>query len=315
MLIDDLLNPDYCKRLHVFGPDDEKFNAFAELLHTSALKEATVFNFQDVVVAYEAHSKVKGFDYKRDVFCVLPPFPVTWLEASIAGQRVGCIAVASQEEGDRVIASDLDIGRLKKPIVTDGEIPFVHTGGHDLVLLRKPYNINLHTYIELPSATWLIPGAFIAEADDKGVPLTYPTVSGDIGEWISAEDYKWLHTVQRRIFPFLFGLSLLACKNVTTELVEVSPQLQKARIRRGKQPLKNHYVLNVSTTRKANQPASGEKGEDVTKKRLHTVRGHLADYTKGAGLFGKYQGRFWVPAHTRGSLEQGEIKKSYAVRT
>jgi hypothetical protein len=48
---------------------------------------------------------------------------------------------------------------------------------------------------------------------------------------------------------------------------------------------------------------------------LHSVRGHFAEYgTNGRGkLFGKYSGRYWIPAHARGSSEHGEVEQSYVM--
>lgn len=55
---------------------------------------------------------------------------------------------------------------------------------------------------------------------------------------------------------------------------------------------------------------SGEKQEI----RFHRVRGHYADYTKGAGLFGRYKIRLWVEEHARGNRELGEVVGSYTVQ-
>lgn len=73
-----------------------------------------------------------------------------------------------------------------------------------------------------------------------------------------------------------------------------------------------YHVLKVKKptfTKKAIK-SSGEKAL----KPLHQVRGHLADYTQGKGLFGKYNIRIWVPEHWRGDLQYGEIKKDYKLK-
>lgn len=48
---------------------------------------------------------------------------------------------------------------------------------------------------------------------------------------------------------------------------------------------------------------------------LHHVRGHFAEYgMNGRGkLFGKYSGRYWIPAHARGSSEHGTIEQKYVM--
>jgi hypothetical protein len=49
---------------------------------------------------------------------------------------------------------------------------------------------------------------------------------------------------------------------------------------------------------------------------IHSVRGHFATYGPEYGrklLFGKYAGRYWIPAHARGNPEHGEVQQSYVV--
>lgn len=47
--------------------------------------------------------------------------------------------------------------------------------------------------------------------------------------------------------------------------------------------------------------------------RFHICRGSFAEYTAERPLFGKYTGRFWRPAHVKGSKEVGEVVKDYEV--
>ena len=49
--------------------------------------------------------------------------------------------------------------------------------------------------------------------------------------------------------------------------------------------------------------------------RLHKVRGHYADYTKGAALFDNPQLRavFWIAKHSAGNEELGTVISSYEV--
>ena len=49
---------------------------------------------------------------------------------------------------------------------------------------------------------------------------------------------------------------------------------------------------------------------------LSSVRGHFASYGPRFGrglLFGKYEGRFWIPQHVRGAAEFGEVEQSYVM--
>lgn len=46
----------------------------------------------------------------------------------------------------------------------------------------------------------------------------------------------------------------------------------------------------------------------------HVCRGHFAEYIEERKLFGKYTGRYWIPAHVRGNPELGTIEKDYEVK-
>lgn len=50
--------------------------------------------------------------------------------------------------------------------------------------------------------------------------------------------------------------------------------------------------------------------------RAHWIRGHYADYRKGAGLFGnpKLKGLFWIPEHRRGNEELGQVIPEYTIQ-
>lgn len=113
----------------------------------------------------------------------------------------------------------------------------------------------------------------------------------------------------------LLTLSLLNVKNVTTEEHKPAEKVQRKRILNGKRPLVNYHTLNVALpgTRQTstNTRIEGENNKQKTTMPLGLVRGHFADYTKGKGLFGKHHGVYLIPAHFRGSIENGVVVKNY----
>jgi hypothetical protein len=47
---------------------------------------------------------------------------------------------------------------------------------------------------------------------------------------------------------------------------------------------------------------------------VHSCRGHFSEYGPEFGkglLFGKYEGRFWVPPHMKGRRGNGTVYKEY----
>ena len=101
------------------------------------------------------------------------------------------------------------------------------------------------------------------------------------------------------------------CRNV--ELVEQRPtrQQRRARERRGElESVWHTLVINPNLTRRLTVAERG-CAADSPAKRLHICRGHFATYTEERPLFGRYAGRFWVPAHVRGLAEAGIVHKGY----
>lgn len=109
----------------------------------------------------------------------------------------------------------------------------------------------------------------------------------------------------------LKSLDFLNCRNV--EIVEPSrPRAERRRIERTGQRI---HTINVFPAGKT----SRSRGEPVNPGvPLTSVRGHFAHYGPKydrALLFGKIEGRFWIPQFARGSKEFGEIEHDYKLRS
>lgn len=108
-------------------------------------------------------------------------------------------------------------------------------------------------------------------------------------------------------------LKLLQAKNIVT--VANTPPKQKFmrhfRKRKSTLPLVETRIIVIKEMkRRAQNDRHLPRDSEPSSMPFHSVRGHWADYRE-KGLFGKYKGLFWIPAHTRGDLEHGEIKKHY----
>lgn len=118
--------------------------------------------------------------------------------------------------------------------------------------------------------------------------------------------------------PCLMAMSFMHTKN--TRKLEVIPPLPTTKSQRKKDrknPASKYYVLkidpvdNAVAARKVGARNSPDERSEAS---LHIVRGHFADYTSGAGLFGRIHGKFWMSAHIRGSAERGVTEKDYEVK-
>lgn len=114
------------------------------------------------------------------------------------------------------------------------------------------------------------------------------------------------------------SISFLQCKNIITEHI-VPPKrshLTNAQKRRGESivPYVEYELLHITPIIKKQRKTNNE--ENKSKRALHNVIGHFHTYTEDAPLFGNPNlvGRFFIPSHARGSLEEGIIVKDYKVK-
>lgn len=110
------------------------------------------------------------------------------------------------------------------------------------------------------------------------------------------------------------ALYLLDCRNVTTERALPTRQVRRSYERRGLDiPLEYRIIVKVPGKQSQTIAGARRQGEPVMP--AHMVRGHFAEYGADKPLFGKYTGRFWIPAHVRGKRGEGEeiLAKDYAL--
>lgn len=115
------------------------------------------------------------------------------------------------------------------------------------------------------------------------------------------------------IIPIM-TLSLLNVKNIVLREHKYDEKIQRKRQKSGKLPLVKVHTLEIEAPGIRKIGEKPETSGESSKKALHLVRGHLADYRDGKGLFGKYKGVFWMPPHMRGSVDNGIVKKRYSIK-
>jgi hypothetical protein len=107
-------------------------------------------------------------------------------------------------------------------------------------------------------------------------------------------------------------INFMNCRNV--KLVEPKrPRAERRRIARTGLRVSHISVFPVGLSY---QRGTSRFRPEGTGKPLHTVRGHFAEYgVNGKGLlFGKYSGRFFIPQHTRGSLNFGQTEQHIQIK-
>lgn len=108
-----------------------------------------------------------------------------------------------------------------------------------------------------------------------------------------------------RTSAFHVGCFLSALNCVNVRRVETVPdvKLQKARARRGKQPLFSYWTLQLALPTAGRQKENG--GGTHSPPRLHLCRGHIKK---------RKTGYFWWQPHVRGNKERGIVHKDYTAK-
>lgn len=104
----------------------------------------------------------------------------------------------------------------------------------------------------------------------------------------------------------LTTLAMLNCNNIERVTHEQPRHAHRSHRNRSGLPLVSYHTIHVNT---AKTPAAiyATPLPNGTTQRLHEIRGHMKDYRKGKGLFGKYKGLWFWGSHLSGDGSKGVI--------
>jgi hypothetical protein len=133
-------------------------------------------------------------------------------------------------------------------------------------------------------------------------------------------DIRWFQTAggtdrdmfDNAIVSFLRTLDI--CNSVNVVVATPERSYDRATRRRMERTGVRFSEIHIRPVSKSYR-GLGTPLSDVTTP-LSSVRGHAAEYGPKYGkglLFGKYEGRYWIPQHLRGSAEAGEVEQTYVV--
>lgn len=257
------------------------------------LKQIPVIDITNVekYVADQVEAGKERFDTNTDFPYWMPPFQECWIEyksrhpqiprvaALIAGRKIEEQDPITDhpEEAIYVYVSNVICDLNRRPVWSGSFRWFVGKQGEKVGELQS-----------------IVPG-------DGGQNEASPSEREEIGEFASS-----------LMIPVVMGISFMNCKNVKLIENPQSRKVQQARTRKGKEPLVVYRTLEIAPVRRILRDEGGIEGNGV-KKAFHICRGHFSEYTEAKPLFGKVSGRFWIPAHTRGSRAEGEVRKDYKI--
>jgi len=271
---------------------------------TAATEEAFDL-FLPRAVCIDGHAAadcLKDRKLKTSRLRIPPPFPVFWLEWSVAwGDAFGCLSVSDRIEGEEV----RKLNGLGISIPAEEEdAPIYKTTVLPVRQSERKRHIDVGFWLMIYYTT--LQGDQLGGAERKGhhLLLHKSKLMARMNEShceCAVKDFIWYYAAI---------LWLLTVRNIT--LVDGEPSSSKHSRHMAKalkRPRFAYKTVAVSTNiRKSNNGSTVGLTRELP---LHTVMGHFATYTEEKPLFGKYSGTFYIPGHLRGKKAEGEIEKLY----
>jgi hypothetical protein len=181
------------------------------------------------------------------------------------------------------------------------------------VLLPLQYYFSLGKKLTMDTINHMFP--------EHNTPIKCHTKDGQLSNMLvqvlakefPANNYVNVNNIARKFLTITENaITLLNCKNITTESHEAPIPLNKARKKAGKQELFTYKTLKiiVPSDKKENQRYIGDTANH---NRIHFCRGHFKEYTAEHPLFGRVTGLYWWQPHVRGQNKNGIVMKDYVV--
>lgn len=237
-----------------------------------------VFKLQNVA-DYAWHSGFcTSFPKIEDVFSLRRPFMHTWFEFHGRPGLRGAFGIFSME---KFFQED------------------------ELFLCRDDYFYG-------QDGSFMFLGKTIAAYDDLGTHVPLKDCARYYlcdGEERNADAFESLLNLEGIL---LLALNFLHCKNVT--VIEQPLRADEVRVRKAEERdwFEKYYTLQIDPITKI-LDTKGQAQTKGIKHALHICRGHFKTYGS-KGLFGRYPGTYFWPAHVRGDAKRGVIHKDYSIK-
>ena len=240
-----------------------------------------------------------------------PPYPSMWIEAFIKpasgeGWRIGALVTRKDVRG----------GNLDSLLVDNDGDEFDPRITEQIREDSPTTLISISLWHEIDgSACWT--GEALCWLDAAG---TYQRSARIVirpgGRSAAKEEYESA-VFQMRVREgwVLHAFARMNCANA--RLAPISGQQRHTHRRDKPVPMSTWHTIQITSVPKIRTHVTQvEPDGEHSELRFHWVRGHYADYTKGAGLFGnpKLRSVFWIPEHRAGKEELGTVVSSYAVQ-
>jgi hypothetical protein len=266
------------------------------------------------------------FFFRTDRICsatdyptVAPPFPRFWMEFRRPDTRLGgaaaCGAFVLSKDADHFTPHERRSYPDARWLMIFAFVMQARGGDHAIgplgigaIGVRPDGSVHVRPNGEAPMHT--APGV-AWDGYCRQLFAEYPELSDRFNGDRAAAFAMMKEDISRTIHPFLFAISLMHCKNVSSEEVVPPEALNRARQRRGRREFLRYHTLRIAPMTRALETEGNAAGSGI-RQALHLCRGHFKDYRK-SGLFGRHKGLFWWDDYARGSIEEGVVAKDYVV--
>lgn len=265
-------------------------------------------------------------DYREDFPCVVSPWPAAWFEfpapewSNQGGQLVKLPTLPGLRYGFFVEVQELpeearaDALRQDMLLAAEERAGRIYTAPE---IRAQRQEMIAHYLANDILPRWVQRVGFCIGDDDRfeviAAPQFYLDGAGRILSRLavltgaSPDSSLDIGMVQ----PVFFALSLLHCRNVTTEDQPPTPaKVAKKRRERGIRDVQFKTLVIKPLRRQLHAEGKGAGPQQA----LHFVRAHFKEYTADAPLFGKHVGRYFWGMHAAGRTQQGVVVKDYDVR-
>jgi len=304
------------------------------------LSEAICFRIDDVARYYFHHSR----DWQPSDFPNLGPrYPAMWFEFHQPPRgRLGNKVLDYQAYARKVIGMDVDVSKTIRGVymrswdrLNDKEVSLFNRPDIKLEtrwLFKAMIFMALeetHLSNDFCGASWQVSGLGEITAEDMSRPYLFSMPDGLVRS-AGAENVR-AH-ISGSMLPAFITLSLLQCKNVSTDVIA---PVRKTILKRGSrkarrtisrlkpnESLREHHTIVVELMSGRRVSGLSVNPANLGSKSWHEFPGTFRTYggiDKSTGklrgkLFGKHSGTWFFSAHTRGDKEVGVISKDYDIK-
>lgn len=259
----------------------------------------------DNVATYLRNGGIREFTLE-DIPCLTPPWPNFWIES----QRV--TPGSRQRSAFWMQGHDLRDGEVRDTLDWVGKATAdAVANGFDADALR--FALLLVNYVEDRKRV-IGPLAAVTLVLDE-----YGRCKGNHYIWLGPEEDPEIILISAA--TALQTISFMHCKNVVTDVVRPEPKLSRAHRRRHGHDLVDYRTVRLVVPRRTSGPSP--TGSGLGDRPMHIATGHYGHYgnccpgpdghpPKGL-LFGKLEGRYWIPTHLRGNPQYGQTRRDYNV--